>query len=267
MITSLHNPRVQEAVRLREARYRRKVGRILIDGDSELRRAISAKVAIEVLFYCPELCPQDSLSYFSRSLAREDNGKRQTELLEVTEAVFAKLAFGHRTEGVVAVASEPRLKLDDLPLKTPPLVAVLEAAEKPGNIGAVLRSADGAGLDAVIMADAHTDLYNPNAIRASLGTIFTIPAAQTTSADALAWLKAKGLRVVAARVDGSVAYTSIDFRLPTAIVLGSEADGLSDQWNGDMVTNISLPMFGSADSLNVSAAAAVLFYEARRQRT
>jgi TrmH family RNA methyltransferase len=143
---------------------------------------------------------------------------------------------------------------------------VLESVEKPGNLGAVLRSADGAGLDALIAADLRTDLYNPNAIRASLGTIFTLPVAVADSRETLDWLRGRGLAIVAARVDGSVPYTEVDYRRPTAIVFGSEAEGLSEAWRAPDVTAVRLPMLGAADSLNVSAAAAVLFYEARRQR-
>jgi TrmH family RNA methyltransferase len=147
-----------------------------------------------------------------------------------------------------------------------PLVGVLEGAEKPGNVGAVLRSADGAGLSALIVADGGTDLFNPNAIRASLGTIFTVPVATATTAETIDWLTGHGLAVYAARVDGSVPYTVADFRRPAAIVLGSEAEGLTAAWAGDWLTAVRLPMQGAADSLNVSATAAVLFYEALRQR-
>jgi TrmH family RNA methyltransferase len=146
-------------------------------------------------------------------------------------------------------------------------VAVLEGVEKPGNAGAVLRSADAAGVSAVIVADARTDLFNPNAIRASLGAIFSLPVCEATSADALAWLRQRRFAVFAARVDGAVPYTQADYRGPAAIVLGSEAAGLSPVWTGDDIQAVRLPMLGVVDSLNVSAAAAVLFYEARRQRT
>jgi TrmH family RNA methyltransferase len=148
-----------------------------------------------------------------------------------------------------------------------PLIAVLVGIEKPGNVGAVLRTADAAGVGALIVADGGTDLYNPNAIRASLGAIFTLPVCAATSVQAIAWLRSNQCQIVAARVDGSTPYTQIDFRGPTAIVLGGEAHGLSDQWRGDDITAVSLPMLGRVDSLNVSATAAVLFYEALRQRT
>jgi TrmH family RNA methyltransferase len=147
-----------------------------------------------------------------------------------------------------------------------PLVAVLEGIEKPGNVGAVLRSADAAGLSAVIVAAPRTDLYNPNAIRASLGTIFTMRVCEAASSEALAWLRQRKFTILAARVDGSVSYTEADYRGPTAIVLGSEAEGLSPMWTGDDIAAVRLPMLGAADSLNISATAAVLFYEAMRQR-
>lgn len=188
--------------------------------------------------------------------------------MQVSEAVFHKLAFGSREEGVLGVAEMPQRTLDDLVLpKQNPLVAVLEGVEKPGNIGAVLRSADAASVSALILADAKTDLYNPNAIRASLGTIFTVPLCEATSNDTLAWLRKNGFRIVVARVDGSVPYSKIDYGGPTAIVLGSESAGLSPAWTAADITAIRLPMLGVADSLNVSVTAAVIFYEALRQRS
>lgn len=260
-ITSPQNPRVKAAVRLRERRHREKQGRILIDGARELLRAIEGGVRLVEVFVCQPLCQSDDAR---RVLAAvRDCG---AEVLDVPEPVFAKLAFGDRAEGVLGVAEMPRPTLDAITLPDDPLVAVLERIEKPGNLGAVLRSADGAGLSALILADGRTDLYNPNAIRASLGTLFTMPVCSTTGEEALAWLRARGVQIVAARVDGSVPYTQIDYRRPTAIVLGNEAEGLSDLWRAADVTAVKLPMLGAADSLNVSAAAAVLFYEALRQR-
>jgi TrmH family RNA methyltransferase len=151
-------------------------------------------------------------------------------------------------------------------LPAEPLVVVLEAVEKPGNLGAVARTADGAGVDAILVADPRCDLFNPNAIRASLGTLFAVPLARAAADDARDWLLAHGLRVVAARVDGATALAEADLRGAVAIVLGSEASGLSQAWTGPSVEAVRLPMLGVADSLNVSAAAAVLLYEARRQR-
>ena len=186
-------------------------------------------------------------------------------MVEVSESVIERLAFGDRMDGVVAVARSPERKLEDLVLPACPLVAVLEGVEKPGNVGAVLRSADCAGVSAMILADGRTDLYNPNTIRASLGTIFTVPTCAAPTAAVCDWLHAKKLSIFAARVDAKLDYTAADFTRSAAIVLGSEAAGLSNAWT-DGVTPIRLPMLGAADSLNVSAAAAVLFYEALRQR-
>ena len=260
-ITSLQNPRVKRAARLRDRRQRDKQGRILIDGARELARAIDSGVRLAEVFACPSLCQSEDARRVMENLADCD-----VEVLHVSRAVFEKLAFGDRAEGVLGVAATPGAALSDLRLPEKPLVAVLEGVEKPGNVGAVVRSADGAGLSAVIVAGAGSDLYNPNAIRASLGTIFTLPVAAAGSAETLAWLRHQGLAIYAARVDGSVAYTDVDYRPRAAVVLGGEAAGLSDAWSAEEVTSIRLPMLGAADSLNVAAAAAVVFYEARRQR-
>jgi RNA methyltransferase, TrmH family len=187
-------------------------------------------------------------------------------LLSVTPEVFEKLQFGDRDDGLVVVAETPRRSLADLQLEAEPLVVVLEGIEKPGNLGAILRSGDGAGVDAVIVADGRTDLFNPNTIRTSLGTVFRSNVSEAATADAIAWLRERNLRIFTARPDAKTEYTAADVRGGVAIVLGSEAMGLSDQWNAADITPVRLPMHGIADSLNVSTTAAVLFYEARRQR-
>jgi RNA methyltransferase, TrmH family len=269
-ITSLQNPRVKDAVRLRDRRHREKQGRILIDGTRELRRAIDARVKLVELFVCESLCDGDDAQHLLAKLPQCDG-----EVWTVDEKVFERLAFGQRAEGVLAVAEMPRPTLTTISLRwgnrstatlQNPLVAVLEGVEKPGNVGAVLRSADAAGVSAVIVADGRTDLYNPNAIRASLGTIFSMPVCEAAGSEVLAWLQERSFTIAAARVDGSVPYTEVDYRGPTAIVLGSEAAGLSSIWTGNDVRAVRLPMLGAADSLNVSVTAAVLFYEALRQR-
>ena len=260
-ITSVHNPRVKAAVRLRDRRYREKQGQILIDGARELLRAVEGGVKVLEVFTCQQFC--DSLEGRRALAVALEHG---AQIIHVSEPVFEKLAFGQRTEGVLAVAEMPLRKLADMQLPDNPLLAVLEGVEKPGNLGAVVRSADAAGIAAVIAADAICDLYNPNAIRASLGAIFTVPICADTTAAVLDWLRQRGIKIVAARVDSSRLYTEIDYRQPTAVVLGSEARGLSRLWDCPDVTTVRLPMLGKVDSLNVSAAAAVLFYEARRQR-
>ena len=240
----------------------------MIDGARELQRAIAAGVRLVETFVCEPLCQSDDARRLLAVLPQCGG-----DVLEVSRPVFEKLAFGQRAEGVLGVAEMPRPTLTHIGnsrgLTAPgaaPLIAILEGIEKPGNVGAVLRSADAAGLSAVIVAEGRTDLYNPNAIRASLGTIFTMPVCEAASGDVLAWLRQRKMRILAARVDGAVPYTKVDYRGPTAIVLGSEAAGLSPVWTGDDVAAIRLPMLGAADSLNVSATAAVLFYEALRQR-
>jgi TrmH family RNA methyltransferase len=281
VITSLQNQRVKNAIKLRDRRERQKQGRIVIDGARELLRAINAGVNLVEVFVCEELCQSPECR---KLLAHSALRTPHSELLSVGPAVFEKLAYGQRAEGVVGVARTPSTTLADLALPPDPLIAVLEGVEKPGNVGAVLRSADAAGVSALIVADGGTDLYNPNAIRASLGTIFTVPVCVASSADTVRWLAERGIAIYTARVDAELEYTQADFTRPCAIVLGSEAQGLTDQWRSkpsatgsgrtasgatcsvSAVTSIKLPMLGVADSLNVSTAAAVLFYEALRQR-
>jgi RNA methyltransferase, TrmH family len=260
-IASPANPRVRAAAALRDRRERDRTGRILIDGARELHRALDAGVALETLFVAESLCRSPACLEL---LDRFGSGDRRR--VAVSETAFAKLAFGDRAEGVVGVAVPPETDLGSFDPPVAPLLVVAEAVEKPGNLGAILRTADGAAVDGLIAADPRTDLFNPNAIRASLGTIFSVPIAAATSEETLDWLRGRGVRVLVARVDGSALYTDADLTGSVAIVLGSEADGLTEAWTGPDVVPIRLPMLGAADSLNVSAAAAVLLYEARRQR-
>ena len=223
-------------------------------------RSTPASSVVEAYVCEPLLAGPDARQALDQLRAREIAPQ------PVSEAVFAKLAFGQRAEGLVAVVRIPSAALGDLALPERPLVVVLEAVEKPGNLGAILRSADGAGADALIAASPRTDLFNPNAIRASAGTIFSLPLAAGTTGEVLAWLAERGLRIVTARVDADRVYTDADLTGPLALVLGAEADGLSDAWRGPTVEAVRIPMLGMADSLNVSVSAAILLYEARRQR-
>jgi TrmH family RNA methyltransferase len=260
-ITSRQNERVKRAVKLRERRGREKQGRIIVDGVRELGQALAAGVELEEVF----LCPSRGQSLLCRDLVAQLE-QRRAIVSDVTPEVFSKLAFGDRVEGILGVAKVPRRSLSDVVLPERPLVAVLEGVEKPGNLGAILRSADGAGVSAVVVANGGTDLYNPAAIRASLGTIFRLPVCAASVDQTLAWLSEQRLAIVAARPDGDRLYTEVDFSAGTAIVLGSEATGLSATWSGQACQRIRLPMLGAADSLNVAAAAAVIFYESLRQR-
>jgi TrmH family RNA methyltransferase len=260
-ITSTANPRIKAAARLRDRRGRDDQGRIIIDGVREIGRALAAGAQVVELYYCPQLCPGDESQRLMRQVQQVSG-----DVIEVTPPVMDKLAFGNRGEGVVAVGLPPQRTLADLKLPPSALIAVVERVEKPGNLGAILRTADAAGVGAVIVAGGITDLYNPNAIRASLGAIFTVPICAAPVEQVLDWLRLRGCRILAARVDGAIDYTAADFRGPAAIVLGSEAAGLSQAWQGDDIVAVRLPMLGQVDSLNLSATAAVLFYEALRQR-
>jgi TrmH family RNA methyltransferase len=263
-LTSVANPRLRAAAALRDRRDRVRTGRLLVDGAREVARALDAGVTLVEAFVVAGPSPDPEVAAVAARAA-----SLGVPLVPVARDLLARLAYGERASGIVAVAIAPETSLAGLGLPaTAPLVGVLEDVEKPGNLGAVCRSADGAGLDALIAAggSAAADPWNPNAVRASLGTVFTLPLAVATTADVLAWLCERGLRVVVARVDGSVSYTDVDLTGPVALVLGSEAHGLTADWSGSDMTAVRLPMRGRADSLNVAAAAAILFYEARRQR-
>jgi len=260
-ITSRSNPRILDAVRLRDRRERERTGRTLIDGARELTTAISAGTVIEAVYALDE----DASIPVGVSTILEAVRLKGIELVTVAPAVLERVAFGDRLDGVVAVARVPDVGLGHLSVSDPALVVVIEGLEKPGNLGAILRTADAVGAS-VIAADPRTDLFNPNAIRASLGTIFTVPIASASTSDTLAWLRERQIPIVAARVDATQPYWSADLRSSVAIALGSETHGLSDAWSGEGVSAVRLPMSGIADSLNVATTAAVLLYEATRQR-
>jgi TrmH family RNA methyltransferase len=248
-------------VRLRGRRERDQQGLTLIDGVRETMRALSGGAALREVFVVPELLVEPEANALLERLREES-----VPVLELGREAFERLAYGDRLDGVVAVAETPLRTLADLLLPPEPLIAVIEGVEKPGNLGAVLRTADGAGLNAVIVAESATDLFNPNIIRASLGTVFALPVCVASTGELLTWLGERGIAIIAARVDGSVDYTAADYHGAVAIALGSEARGLSDAWGELARASVHVPMLGVADSLNVSVTAAVLFYEALRQR-
>lgn len=260
-ITSTQNPRFKAARALRDARQRREQGRLLVDGAREISRALASGVSAVEAWVAV-----DSLHSDAAHAALVALGSSGGEIIEAAPELLAKLAYGDRDDGIVAVFREPSSRLEDLRLPAIPLIAVVDQVEKPGNLGALLRSADGAGIDAVIVTDAISDLWNPNAIRASLGTIFSMSVAACSATEALEFLRRLGVTIVTARVEATDDYDTLDLTGSTAIVVGSEQAGLDDAWNGQLVTSVRIPMLGIADSLNVSASAAVLFYEARRQR-
>jgi RNA methyltransferase, TrmH family len=266
VIESPTNPRVKAALRLRERRARDSTGLTLVDGGREALRAMEAGAIVESAFVCPPLLATREANRVAEKL-RQSFGPfgASIEYTEVSERAFERLAYGDRADGVILVVRAPRTELADLQLPADPLLVVTEDVEKPGNVGAILRSADAVGADAVI-AVGGTDLFNPNVIRASVGTVFTVPVAAAPADDVLAWLREHSARVVASLVDAKRLHVEADLRGPLAIVLGSEATGLSEAWRAPDVESVRLPMAGVADSLNVSVAAAVLLYEAWRQR-
>ena len=259
-ITSTRNPRIRATAGLRDRRARDAAGLTLIDGVRELARALEGGARVVECYVDEAHLSAAGATAVGRA---EASG---AVVIGVSGPVLEHLAYGDRSEGVVATAAIPDLSLAALELPADPLVVVLEGVEKPGNLGAVLRSADGSGADAVVAADPGTDLFNPNAVRASLGTIFAVRLAAGASPDVRDTLLATGIRLVVARVEAAVSYTDVDLTGGVAIVLGSEADGLGVAWDHPAVIAVRLPMLGVADSLNVSTAAAVLLYEARRQR-
>jgi RNA methyltransferase, TrmH family len=260
-IASPANPRLKAAVRLRDRQERDRTARTIVDGAREIGRAVDGGAHVVEAYVCePLLTSVEARGVVSRLRTAG------TVILTTSPVAFRKIAFGERSDGVVAIVEVPAMDIARLALPDDPLVLVVEGVEKPGNLGAILRTADGAGADAVIAASPLTDVFNPNTIRASLGTVFTVPVATAETQAVTALLRRRAIRIVAARVDADALYTDVDLRGAVAVVVGSEAGGLSKAWSGSDVTAVRLPMLGDADSLNVSAAAAILLYEARRQR-
>ena len=251
-ITSIQNPKIKLLTALQQkSSERRKVGLFVVEGRQELQHCIDAGYEIDTVFYCPELgadAPDDLRSF------------------AVTKAVYEKIAYRGSTEGVIAEVRTKTLRLDDLQLPDRPLIVVLESVEKPGNLGAILRSADASGVDAVIVCDPLTDLYNPNLIRASIGALFTVPTVAVDSAECIDFLKERGIRILTAQLQDSELYYDMDMTCGTAIVMGTEATGLTNQWRRAADAHIRIPMRGQLDSLNVSVSAAILLFEAVSQR-
>ncbi len=261
-ITSLTNPKVKRVVKLRKRAQRDEEGVLLIEGYRELKRALDNDHRPSALFYCPELFQgghESELIERCRAVG--------AEVWSCNESVFRKMAYRDRPEGLLALASQIRLSLNDLALPDAPLLLIAEHIEKPGNLGTMLRSADAAGVHAVIVCDRCTDINNPNVVRASIGTLFATPVVDATSEDTAAWLQERSVQVVAATPHTDHHYTDIDYTRGTAILVGAEQFGLSDFWMRNAQTQVRIPMMGQCDSLNVAAAATILLYEAVRQRT
>lgn len=259
VITSVHNNLVKQILQLKsKSRERKKAGRFLIEGEREITLAIKGGYKIETVLFYPELFSEQQLN---------DLTDQQINLVEISKEVYEKLAYRDTTEGILAIAESKNHHLADLKVETKnPLILIAEAPEKPGNIGAILRTADAANVDAVIIANPKTDLYNPNIVRSSVGCLFTNHIATGTTTEIIEFLKAKHINIYCAALRASVNYHTQDFTNATAIVVGTEATGLSEQWLNNSTQNIIIPMQGAIDSMNVSVAAGILIFEAKRQR-
>jgi len=260
-ITSLQNPRVKQLVKLRERRDRDEAGLFLVEGYREIRRALEKGVRPQELYFSPEWFLGEN-----EPALIEQAKQAGAQLFELSKDAFAKVAYRERPDGLLAVAPQWKRSLADLKLSPHPFLLVVESIEKPGNLGTILRSADAAGCDAVIVCDAVTDIFNPNVVRASTGVLFSVPIVVADSASVHAFLVEKGIRVVATTPDTPNIYTKVDLRGPLAIVMGSEQYGLSGFWLKESDLLVRIPMAGQADSLNVAMATIITLFEAVRQR-
>jgi RNA methyltransferase, TrmH family len=256
-ITSTQNPKIKSLLSLEKPRERKKQGLFIIEGQKEIRMALDAGYKIGNLFFCPDMIAEEEL---------ETLGTTNKLLIPVSKDVFEKIAIRENSGGVLAVAEQKLHTLAQVKLSSNPLLLILESVEKPGNLGAMLRTADAANIDAVIICDPQTDFYNPNVIRSSVGCVFTTQVASADSEEALNWLKKNQIRIYSTYLEASKPYHETDLTKATAIVMGTESTGLSQLWIKNSTANIIIPMGGKIDSMNVSTAAAVVIFEAKRQR-
>lgn len=260
-VTSAQNPKIKTLLSLQEkARLRKEMGLFVVEGRRELEHCVRAGFEVDTVFYCPEIfglaLPSDGTQLLEKA----------RQIVNVPAELYNKIAYRGGTEGIIAEVKAKVRTLDSLELPENPLIVILESVEKPGNLGAVLRSADAAGADAVLICDPLTDLFNPNLIRASIGAVFTVQTVCCTSAEAISWLKANGIKLYTAQLQDSSWYYDTDMKGATAIAIGTEATGLTDAWREAADAHIKIPMLGELDSLNASVSAAILLFEAVRQR-
>lgn len=255
MITSTQNQRIKHLLLLQQkSAQRRADGLFVVEGRREVEHCLEAGFTLRSAFVCEEIA-EAPLSL-----------PKDVEVVPVSRNVYERIAYRGGTEGIVAVVEVRKAELNDLKLSSSPLIVVLESVEKPGNLGAVLRSADAAGADALIVCDPLTDLYNPNLIRSAVGALFTVPCVACSTEECISFFKEKGIQILTAQLQDSKLYYDTPMTGPTAIVMGTEATGLTDQWREAADAHIRIPMLGQLDSLNVSVSAAILLYEAVRQR-
>ncbi|MFA5131584.1 MAG: RNA methyltransferase [Patescibacteria group bacterium] len=257
IINSLNNQKIKDLVRLKKAGERREAQMLIIDGAREIEKAKKSAYEIRELFYCPALIKKEEKNFF---------GVESEKITEVSEPVFRKICYKENPDGFFAVVAIKKISLKDIKLSKNPLVVILEAVEKPGNLGAIIRTAYAAGVEAIIINDNQTDIYNPNVIRASEGFVFNVPIIIASVVETQSWLKKEKIISLAAATGGKKSYTEEKMNMSLAIILGSEAYGLSDKWLTKADKLIKIPMVKGIDSLNVSVSAAILIYEAHRQR-
>ncbi len=259
IITSLQNNAIKNIVKLGKNRERQQQGLFIIEGARELSLALRANYSINSVYVCRELFETSKYPDVLDNLP-------SNAVFDITREVFAKIAYRENSDGIVAIAKPKKHTLSDLSLSENPFVIILESVEKPGNLGAILRTADAARADAVIVCSPMTDLYNPNVVRSSVGGVFTVQTAFCTSQEAIKWLDDNKIASYAAELEAAEYYQNVDFTKPSAIVMGTEADGLTDVWLNNASKRIKIPMRGEIDSLNVSVSTAILTFEAMRQR-
>lgn len=259
MITSLQNPAIKNIVKLSKSKERKEQHLFVIEGARELSLAVQSGYRPEAVYLCREMFEKTKYPDLLDSFPSEI-------VCEISSPVFSKIAYRENSDGIVALVKPKPHGLSDLKLSGNPFLILLEAVEKPGNLGAILRTADAAAVDAVIVCDPQTDLYNPNVVRSSVGGLFTVQTAVCSSNEAFTWLQIHRISSFAAELQAAEFYQQIDFTQPSAIVMGTEADGLSDFWLKNASKRIKIPMRGKIDSLNVSVSTAVLTFEAMRQR-
>lgn len=265
-ITSAQNAKIKELLALQEkSKERRKKGLFVVEGRREIIHCVEAGYEPHTFFICRDIITEKEFDSILGAVEENFCGMMY-QIIEIPQHLYDKVAYRGGTEGVIAEMHCKEMSLDSLKLKKTPLVVVLESVEKPGNLGAVLRSADASGVDAVIVCDPLTDMYNPNLIRSSIGAIFTVPVATATSEEAIGWLKSNGIKIYTAQLQDSEWYYDTDMKGGTAIVMGTEATGLTNVWRKAADAHIKIPMLGRLDSLNVSVSAAILMFEAVRQR-
>lgn len=240
-----------------KTKVRRQTGNFLIEGKRELMLAFQANYKIDIILFCFEIYQENELLEYSDNI----------EIVQISKEIFKKLTYRNTTEGIIAVAKSKLLTFSDLKLSKNPLLLIAEGLEKPGNIGALLRTADAAKIDAVIIADSKGDLYNPNIIRSSVGCVFTNQIVIDTTDEVIRFLKKQKIAIYCATLQNSTTYNTLNYTMPTAFVVGNETTGLSEIWRESASQNVIIPMEGKIDSMNVSVAAAILIFEAKRQRS